>query len=337
MKMKDQIKSTITLLSCNLLLRVIFPFFADWYAGFVVGDKEKKAVVSAQAVGWYRSLFFWRFAPRKYTGGAIINLLGFQLIRYYFYNYRYLLRPRRGDISAECDKHGIALLPSFIGPEGIARIHEFRDQNQTKTVSHFKDFSELVIANTKGVVNSDSSFREIADYLLNDCGIKKIGEELSGLDIKITPFVSILHYKSFTEVSRQLDGQDIPHADVFYPSFKLFVYLNDVDENNGAFRYLIGSQKFSFSNAINAYRDSINYYLKGGKRQIHPIDASLSIKKKNYHWKSANGKSGDAIFFNVQGVHRRGDFRKDKSRERLVLLVDFRQIEVPIQRLAANV
>lgn len=54
MKMKDKIKSTITLLSCNHLLRVMFPFFADWYAGFVVGDKEKKTIVSTQAVGWYR-------------------------------------------------------------------------------------------------------------------------------------------------------------------------------------------------------------------------------------------------------------------------------------------
>ena len=335
--MKNKIISTITLLSRNYLLRAMFPFFADWHSGFVVGDKAKKAIVATQVVGWYRSVFFWRFAPRKYTGGAIMNLFGLQLIRYYFYNYRYLLRSRRGDISAECNQQGIAMRQGFIGPEGIARIHRFIYQNHAEEVSHFEDFSELVIANTKGIVNSDSSFREIADYLLNDCEIKRIGEELLGLSAKIYPFISILHYKSFMELSMQLDGQDTPHADVIYPSFKLFVYLNEVDENNGAFRYLTGSHKFSFSNAINAYRDCVNYYFKGGRRQIYPIDASLSTEKNKFLWKSANGKPGDAIFFNVQGVHRRGDFRKDQFRERLVLLVDFRQLEVPCQRLAANV
>ena len=335
--MKNKIKSTITLLSCNHLLRAMFPFFANWYAGFVVGDDEKKAIVATQVGGWYRTLFFWRFAPRKYTGGAILNLFGLQLIRYYFYNWRYLLRSRRGEISTECGQHGIAVRQSFIDLEGVARIREFINKNQTKAVSHFEDFSELVITNTKGIANSDSSFQKIAYYILNDCGIKRIGEELSGLDFKIYPFVSILHCKSLTELSRQLDGQDTPHFDVFYPSFKLFVYLNEVDEKNGAFRYLIGSQKFSFSNAINIYRDSINYYFKGGKRQLYPIDASLSLRKNNFQWKSANGNPGDAIFFNVQGIHRRGAFCKDQFRERLVLLVDFRQVEVPFQRFAANV
>jgi hypothetical protein len=336
-KMKEKIKSAITMLSCNNLLRAMFPFFADWYSGFVIGEKEKKAIVSTRVVSWYRALFFWRFAPKKYTGGAILSLLGFQLIRYYFYNCRYTLRYRRSDISTECGSEGIALREGFISPEGVAKIQEFINQNKAKTINHFTDFSELVIANTNGVVNNDSSFRDITEYLLNECRIKKIGEELSGLDIKICPFISILHYKSFSELTTQLDGQDIPHADVFYPSFKLFVYLNEVNENNGAFRYLIGSQKFSFSNAMNAYRDSINYYFKGGKRRLHPIDATLGLKKKNHYWKSANGKPGDAIFFNVQGIHRRGDFLKDQFRERLALLVDFRQVEVPFQRLAANV
>ena len=37
------------------------------------------------------------------------------------------------------------------------------------------------------------------------------------------------------------------------------------------------------------------------------------------------GLAGSAIFFNVAGVHRRGEFDRAIDRKRLVLLIDFRQ------------
>ncbi len=335
--MKSKIITFITWLSRSRFLRFLFSFFSDWHSGFVLGDKEKKAIIANQVIGWYRTLFFWKFAPRKYIGGAILNLFGLQFFRYYFYNLRYSLRSKRGAISDDCMKYGISIRQGLISPDVIAKMLEFLENNQTNEINHFKDFSELVITNTNGIVSDDPSYKDITDYLLNNCKILKIGEDLLGLEIKIHPFISVLRYRSYTDLSMQLDGQDTPHADVFYPSFKLFVYLNEVNEDNGAFQYLTGSQRFCFSNAISTYRDSIKYYFQGGKRQLYPVDATSSIKNHSYLWKSANGKAGDAIFFNVQGIHRRGNFKKDQYRERIVLLIDFRQVEVPFQIFAANV
>lgn len=75
----------------------------------------------------------------------------------------------------------------------------------------------------------------------------------------------------------------------------------------------------------------------GGKNSLYPSDASIGLIGEDLEWLSAAGRPGDGVVFNVQGVHRRGDFSKDQYRERLVLLVDFRQAEVPVQRFAANV
>ena len=86
--------------------------------------------------------------------------------------------------------------------------------------------------------------------------------------------------------------------------------MNNVTDENGAFRYLIGSHKFKFSNGIKQYRESINYYKKSiTDKFLKPIKASENYME---HWKSASGQPGDAVIFNAQGIHRRGNFLKDQ-------------------------
>lgn len=335
--MKQQAKRWLTLISCNAYCRRLIPFFDDWYAGAILGDPIKKAVSSSQVVGLYRSVFFWRYAPRKYTGGVLLNLMGLQFFRYYFYNLRYLIRFQRGILADEIKLSGIIIKPQTFSFLAIDRILSFYKKNQHLAENYFRDFSELIIANTRGPKENLEDYVAITKLILDECGIKKFGHDLIGLPLKINPFISILHYKSFVDQLHQTDGQDTPHADVFYPSFKIFVYLNEVSENNGAFRYLAGSNRFNMAGATRAYLDSLSHYLGGGQTMLKPTNASLNCDNGELMWMSASGRPGDAIFFNVQGVHRRGDFRKDCFRERLVLLIDFRQAEAPWQSFAADV
>lgn len=318
-------------------LRKLVPFLDDWHLAFVTGDVSKQAVIRTEYAGLKRSFFFWRFAPQKYVGGAVLNVLGLQFVRYAFYNLRYGFRSGHSTLAKQCVQSGIVVEPHLLSGAAVNRVLDFYRDHKSDAHDHFQDFTELVISNTRGPVSADPAYRELVDYILGDCGIRSRGEDLTGLSVKVFPFIAVLHYKSYVDQTAQCDGQDTPHADVFYPSFKLFVYLNEVGEENGAFRYLIGSHHFSAGNALNAYRDSVRFYFKGGKRQLYPVDVSRGLEDKGYRWLAACGAPGDGVFFNVQGVHRRGDFRKDKFRERLVLLVDFRQVEVPCQRFAANV
>lgn len=308
-----------------------------WYQGFVLGDRDKREAVGSVYSNLVRKFTLWRWAPRKFAGGAIPSLLGLQVLRYFFYNLRYLARSRRGELALACSKDGVVLKPSLLPPQAIEEILAFYGTHVGHAYNHFEDFTELQICNTKGPARAEPEYQKLVSDLLLKYRIAGYGEDITGVGLKIYPFISVLHYKSFVAMAGQADGQNIPHADVFYPSFKLFVYLNDVDDTNGAFRYLKGSHRFAPSLAFNTYRDSFNYYFNGGNKQIYPTDASKGLPRNNYEWYSVCGKAGDAVFFNVQGIHRRGEFLKDQYRERLVLLVDFRQVEVPFQRFAANV
>lgn len=229
------------------------------------------------------------------------------------------------------------MAPQFLSQSFVNELLEFHKKKAADISHHFEDFSELTILNTKGVTHpQDQDYVNLVNKILQEKEIKKIGENLTGKKIALNPFISILHSKSLPDRANQEDGQNTPHVDVFYPSYKIFAYLNDVNDDNGAFRYLVGSHEFSLRNAINYYKGALHHYFGGGKEALYPTDASAKLYSNNFKWFFACGKSGDAVFFNVQGIHRRGDFKKDIYRERMVLLIDFRQAEVPFHCLAAN-
>jgi hypothetical protein len=327
----------------NILIKIskfnflhFIPIFKLIHNAYVLDDVSKKRIIGAKLESLKRSTLFWKWAPRKYWGGSVLNLFGLSFFRYLFfhlrYNFRFLSKKRRIILHNE----GIEIVNSFLTDTEVNKILDVYQKNLNKSNNYFRDFSELIISNTKGIVNNVEESSEIHSILKNK-NIESIAKQITGLDLKISPFISILHYKSFPEDKLQEDGQNIPHFDVFYPSFKMFIYLNNVNELNGAFKYLPKSHSFNLFNFLNYYKDCFLHYFLNDKNSIYPTDATVNLYKNNYKWVSANGVAGDLVLFNVCGIHARGEFQKDKFRERLVLLVDFRQVEVPIQNLAANV
>ncbi|QKO22978.1 hypothetical protein [Rhodoferax sp. BAB1] len=186
--MKNKIKALLTSLSRSEFLCKHSYFFRNWHAGFVLGDGTKKAIALGQIVGVYRGMFFWRYAPRKYVGGALLNLLGVQLLRYYFYNLRYLVRSRRGATAAEIRSRGIVVKRGVLPQESVVRLLDFYANNRVNSANHFLDFSELVILNSKGVTRKDPAYVELAEHLLKDCGIDLLGRDLTGVKLTIAPF-----------------------------------------------------------------------------------------------------------------------------------------------------
>lgn len=316
----------------------VLPFFRDWHAAFVLGDVNGQRVIKSRYVQLIRSLLFWRYAPRKYVGGLLLNLLGVQFLRYHFYNLRYLARPlgRGTSLWQDCASDGYSRQPRLLSTQDLQFVQDFYGRNSAAALKHFEDFSELVISNTAGAARASPDYAELIALLMDRCGVKKAAATLTGLQPAIQPYISIIHYRSFQDSAGQQDGQNIPHADVFYPSFKLFIYLTEVDEKSGAFMYLRSSHRYSYENGLRSLKDTIQYY-REGRRSLYPVDATFGRSDLQSDWVSINGSPGDGVYFNVQGVHRRGDFLKDRYRERIVLLVDFRQVEVPVQKLAANV
>ena len=334
---KSAAKSLLELLSRYRLLRVI-PLLR---LHFHRGDSQEAFAKYQQKINELRyRLFFWRFAPAKYRGGLLLNLLGFQLLRYLYFNLRYRLRSHAqieglpGGYLHDITANGYTVWPRALSSADIATLLQFFDRHEARRMHHFADFSELLIADSRGTVSQSEDDRGIYEFIRKVTRWDEVGRSLTGRSLLISPYVAILHYKSSASMPLQQDGQDTPHSDVFYPSFKAFFYLNDVDPAGGPLTFYKGSHVFGLRRALQEYVDSVRYFA-GAKNDIKPI-SGLEFAERGGHPKSLlTGPAGTAILFNVQGVHRRGDFLKDRDRDRKVLLIDFRQVEVGVQRLAA--
>jgi hypothetical protein len=337
--MKQYAKPIMMSLSQNPLLRKVFPIFGDYYAGRFQNDESRLAIFFTKVEMLRRTLTFWRYAPRKNRGGLILNLLGFQILRYAWFNVKYRLRPQRStqaQIYKQVSDEGCAVLPNYLSNERVEAVLSFYETHIGEASKHFKDFSELIIADNRGPFKQTPEYLDIFEKIKEWTNYKEVAETLIKKDLRVTPFISILKYRSElgSEFATQSDGQDTPHVDVFYPSFKMFIYLNDVPVENGPLTYYKKSQAFTFWNALTEYVTSVRYFWSG-KDKLYPIDHTKFRFDKNYVRTPLSAQRGSAVLFNVQGIHCRGAFKKDVPRERLVLLVDFRQAECLIQKYAA--
>ena len=315
-------------ISKSQFIRSVSPFMHNWYQSNVSGNASKLQFLGGYPYRIIKYHMFWLYAPRKYAGGIILNLFGLQCYRYIVHN---ALRPiplEKKDDLKELRTNGVQKINAIVDIGSLNFLRQFYEKYVNLALYYFDDYHELTIfPNTfENMAFETKDFRKLHDLLFNTLNIRNLYQNITGNPLNVIPFVSILHYKSYIDDKHklQLDKQDTPHTDVFYPSYKLFVYLNDVNENNGAFMYYPGTHLFSPRYIIREYLSSLRYYFFE-RKGIAPSNALRFRKARNPI--SLEGHAGTGVLFNVAGIHRRGNFLKDIYRERLVLLVDFRQQE----------
>ena len=90
-----------------------------------------------------------------------------------------------------------------------------------------------------------------------------------------------------------LDG----YYNLKYP--KAMIYLEDVDENNGPFQYIEGTNNF-----INKVLIRLKNNFDFGKGKFTNDQVAEIIKKNNYNLKTFCKKAGTLILFDGNGIHR---------------------------------
>lgn len=308
-------------------------FLSTWYEYNISPYPQRAEFLGGHPLRILKNIkskfFFWQSAPAYFSGGLVLNLLGFHVVRQILYN----KLTRRASISSpkfsDLEENGVKTVKAMLSTEDVNYIRSFYENNLNHSFVYLPDFSELVIySNTASVSNKNYKtleFKEMRKFLIQKLNIEKLFLELSGKKLKGSPFMSIIHHKSFMDQSyvAQADGNNIPHRDVFYPSYKIFIYLNDVSEENAAFVYFPNTHSAKGASLKDVYLQSLRYYLYE-KKSLKPVNALESLSKPAFPV-SQVGAAGTGIIFNVSGIHQRGSYKKDQFRERLVLLIDFRQ------------
>jgi hypothetical protein len=100
------------------------------------------------------------------------------------------------------------------------------------------------------------------------------------------------------------------HVDAFVREFKAFMYLDDVDEGNGPFTYLRGTQRKHFTRLkkqVLGNQDGVS------PTTFYPEDIKSLLDREV----QINGPAGTLILTDVRGLHR-GSPQVDRSRSVLV-------------------
>ncbi len=281
-------------------------------------------------------------SPPLYSGGVISNVLGLHILRTVYLNI-WRMKPRkvRKEIRHyvnTLEKEGILIIPDFFPKEQFDEIKKEFDQ----TYSGWSPFDFKKEEFSKRQNDFPEYFQTIAEkitspntpaftkYFVNNPLIDEITSAVVHRKNRLTPHYHFWYLQRRTlenENADHLHSAAFPHADVPYPTIKVFMYLNDVDESNAAYIYAKGSHKLTLKRLLFEYKLSVRY-----AKTKNDIVTNEDIASLGYYPENICGKANTLFISNNMGYHNRGEFKTLEPR--LTAQLDYRHLETWRNKLA---
>ena len=234
---------------------------------------------------------------------SVINVLK-DTIRFIFYRYfnklfytnnikiNYDLNKNDKDLLIELKKKGYKIIENFLSKQECESIVNEID----KFCKNRSDEVTLLGGFDKRIYGFNYASKKVNKILNNQRLINILGKYA---DSKKLTFSYTLGQK--TEFAKNNTGSGlgwhIDHTVLKYP--KAMIYLEDVDENNGPFQYIEGTNNF-----INKILIRLKNNFDFGKGKFTNDQVAEIIKKNNYNLKTFCKKAGTLILFDGNGIHR---------------------------------
>lgn len=131
------------------------------------------------------------------------------------------------------------------------------------------------------------------------------------------PFFNIERINNGVQTDKAADPQKNLHADTFHPTMKFWLYLDDVDERNGPFTYLPGSNRLSrqrlkweYQSSLTAYKHPNRLAARGSFRFSEQDRADIGFNAP----RAFTVKRNTLLIANTFGVHGRGQAEPGSTR-----------------------
>jgi hypothetical protein len=274
-------------------------------------------------------------APPLYSGGVIANYLGLHVFRTLYLNL-WRMKPKKlgGEIQKYVDaleKDGIVVIENFLPDDQFKELKREFDEaykgwdpleyDPEKMSKRQKDFPEYFETIAEKIISANTpAFKK---YIIDNELLNKLSEAVTH---RISNFPA--HHHFWYLQRRSLEKENVgslhtagfPHADVPYPTVKVFLYMNDVNEDNAAYIFARGSHKLTLKRLFFEYKLSIRY-----AKSKNDIAFEQDVEKLGYKCESICGKANTLLISNNMGYHNRGDF--SNMNPRLTAQLDFRHLE----------
>ncbi|HMQ67444.1 MAG TPA: hypothetical protein PKA90_00360 [Ignavibacteria bacterium] len=283
-------------------------------------------------------------SPPLYSGGVLSNILGLHIIRTLYLNI-WRMKPKkvRDEIKSyveTLDRDGILIIPDFFPEDVFKQIKKEFDEsysdwspfdyNEEELSKRQKDFPEYFKTIAEKIITPKTP--AFTKYFVNNETINEITTAVVHRKNRLTPHHHFWYLQRRTlenEKASYTHSAAYPHADVPYPTVKVFLYLNDVDESNAAYIYAKGSHKMTLQRLLFEYKLSVRY-----AKTKNDIVTDEDIAKLGYYPEHICGKANTLFISNNMGYHNRGDFKTLEPR--LTAQLDYRHLETWRNTLSRN-
>lgn len=281
---------------------------------------------------------WWRRTPPSFSGPILANVLGWQVLRVLYFNLLHSLRlyvvPKGVKKEAEqLRRDGVLAVPNFLPEDVFADI--VREYEQEVKKQPLRPLASKYIVPSSGKTRVGIShfhpeegtrLRTLLEkHLTQNRFVCDVGSSIVRHPLEAYRPPQIFMNKKMGDEYPDLNSDMYYHADVSYPGVKAYLYLVDIDETNGAFRYAKGTHKLTLKRLWWDYRKSIEHARNRARvnnreilgdetgRSWHCMTRDEEVRE-GIKGVSMIGKSNTLLVFNVMGFHRRGDFSSDRPR-----------------------
>lgn len=277
--------------------------------------------------------------PLHHKGSVLLNRIGLQPMRSTWMNLNYSIRPKPTGpafqtYTRQLDEDGMCVAHDFLPADTFERVcrayHEYQRSANVVEVPNKKNtgvtWFEGPITNKNG---TDPAAQIMIDALSYDPRILALASHVLRRPVS-GPL--LLGYQWLYLPEGETDDRDIEgalHADRHYPCVKAAFYINDNDEENGAYVFCPGSHRFSWARLKHEYEFSLRQrqWAKGASPAAiaptargRPVPNEQGRAEMRLREISVNGPANTLILSNNMGFHRRGQMRPGQSRKQIRIL-----------------
>lgn len=255
-----------------------------------------------------------------------MNIL-FKILKHYFYDRPYYSLSTKSTLTddkrinkiiKELNSKGICIIKNHLSKNIIEQIKlEINDSlNNVDTIKNSKIY-DFKTQGIKRYLNAENLSSTANKYFFNSF-FDKVAMHYVSKNVKA--------YQKMYEIKGskgKFATTDIFHFDDWKKRFKVFLYLNDVNENNCPFCYIPESTKIDKKKLIKQFE-----YIALGKSGAYgyylPHEMENVLKKRNNKELLVTGEAGTIILVDTRGLHRGSPSLNDNQRELLGIYYDLR-------------
>jgi hypothetical protein len=269
-----------------------------------------------------------------HDGGVLANRLGLQFVRIAAMNTAFRMRRRTVDEDIrpwveQFERDGVLMIEDFLPADTFARIKE--EVAKAYEAGLFRsDEEDDVLVETLNVTKHHKKAPDLWELANSVDKLTRLGAAVARLQAieRMQIDVNYMSKRPEAPPPEKLRGNNLLHSDVHYPSPKAWLYLNEIDEANGALVYAKGSHKMTLARLAHDYDVSVRIAKAkeaGSLYTAEPVCQTRFPTEKQWQAMGlvetvAAGPPNTIVFADVMGFHRRGEFDDSGRRREQVLL-----------------